>query len=270
MKLNVLVVAGLFLISGGLCAQTPDGQTPADEDVCDVYSGKAFGLCNAYCEALDCDSWESQNYEEMACARLLSRFETLTGQGLPICVDMDSDGVTNSEDNCPDTANPGQEDADADGVGDVCDNCVHDFNPGQEDQDSNGIGDACEVQEAACLCWDEDLFRNTYPPTATPDHNWAHACTAGYQGTIVLENDDKPDGYVSFGIFQAVVTTRSFPGTVNGCYFSNYKPDLNPDLPAYSSETNLTDAEVDACVESIKRQARAHAVPGVVWDCWPE
>lgn len=154
MKLKILAVAGLLLICGSLCAQTPDGLTPANEDVCNVYSGKAFGLCSAYCEALDCDSPEGQNYGETACTTLLARFESLTDQGLPLCVDMDSDGITNYVDNCPGIYNPGQEDADGDGVGDVCDNCPDNANPGQEDADANGVGDACDVPLAACPCWD--------------------------------------------------------------------------------------------------------------------
>ena len=43
--------------------------------------------------------------------------------------DLDADGIPNGEDNCPDDANPGQEDKDQDGKGDTCDDCA-DPNPG--------------------------------------------------------------------------------------------------------------------------------------------
>lgn len=50
-----------FLLCGCLApwsaalAKTPDGRTPAEETVCDGEVGAAYGLCNAYCEAMDCD-----------------------------------------------------------------------------------------------------------------------------------------------------------------------------------------------------------------------
>jgi hypothetical protein len=42
----------------------------------------------------------------------------------PTPVDLDSDGLDDAVDNCPQTANVGQSDADSDGIGDVCDACV--------------------------------------------------------------------------------------------------------------------------------------------------
>jgi thrombospondin type 3 repeat protein len=79
--------------------------------------------------------------------------------------DSDGDGVGDDVDNCPATANPGQEDADGDGIGDACDTCPFDAgndadgdgicgdadncptisNAGQEDADGDGIGDACDT-----------------------------------------------------------------------------------------------------------------------------
>jgi hypothetical protein len=58
--------------------------------------------------------------------------------------DSDGDGVPDTTDNCPLTANPGQEDADDDGKGDACDNCPNTANPNQEDADSDGRGNACD------------------------------------------------------------------------------------------------------------------------------
>ena len=71
--------------------------------------------------------------------------------------DTDQDTISNKDDNCPFSYNPGQEDLDSDGEGDVCDddidgdgvinivdNCMLVYNPGQEDVNDDGIGDACQ------------------------------------------------------------------------------------------------------------------------------
>ncbi|WP_290580468.1 thrombospondin type 3 repeat-containing protein [Ketobacter sp.] len=76
--------------------------------------------------------------------------------------DSDSDGVVDTEDNCPLDANADQADTDGNGVGDACDggvepmdsdgdgwydtedNCPDVFNSDQTDSDGNGIGDACD------------------------------------------------------------------------------------------------------------------------------
>jgi len=65
--------------------------------------------------------------------------------------DTDGDGISDSEDNCPDADNPNQIDSDEDGLGDACDNCPNDkdkTNPGtcgcgipDIDSDEDGIFD---------------------------------------------------------------------------------------------------------------------------------
>lgn len=59
--------------------------------------------------------------------------------------DADSDGITDTNDNCPNTPNSNQLDTDGDGIGDVCDNCINNANPFQADSDGDGVGNACEV-----------------------------------------------------------------------------------------------------------------------------
>ena len=81
-------VAAFLLISGPYpaTAQTPDGEPPAFEGVCDEESGAAFGLCNAYCEAMDCDS-EFAEASEKACQRVAANYTKLTGVEFLPCDD---------------------------------------------------------------------------------------------------------------------------------------------------------------------------------------
>ncbi len=118
-------------------------------DVCAHLEGKLFGLCNAYCEAIDCDG--SPKASSRACASVKENFARLSdGQALP-CervqpppVDTDGDGIPDAEDNCVITANANQIDSDGDGIGDACDNCASGSNPSQADSDLDGIGDFCD------------------------------------------------------------------------------------------------------------------------------
>ena len=77
-----------------------------------------------------------------------------------LAADNDNDGVINSLDNCPDTANADQADTDGDGIGDACDpdddndginddtdNCPTIKNPDQKDNDRDGMGDSCDTDD---------------------------------------------------------------------------------------------------------------------------
>lgn len=80
-------------------------------------------------------------------------------QNCGIGPDVDSDGVNDFYDNCPNFYNPSQIDCNNNGIGDNCepqdldcdnvpdnsDNCPTVFNPFQTDLNENSIGDACEI-----------------------------------------------------------------------------------------------------------------------------
>lgn len=87
--LALLVVA--VLAAGSAAAKTPDGETPSEEPVCDEMSGAAFGLCNAYCEAMDChlandgDDTTEPNASPRACLRVLENYIKLTAEVMLPC-----------------------------------------------------------------------------------------------------------------------------------------------------------------------------------------
>lgn len=56
-------LVALAALGGSAVAATPDGETPANEGVCDSLQGGTgglYGLCVAYCEAQDLDSYEKE------------------------------------------------------------------------------------------------------------------------------------------------------------------------------------------------------------------
>ena len=79
------------------------GSCDEDADQC-VASPKADGT--------ECDDGNLNTTNDVCTAGVCS--------GNPVG-DRDGDGIPDSEDNCPDDYNPGQEDSDGDGLGDVCD-----------------------------------------------------------------------------------------------------------------------------------------------------
>ncbi|HMB53739.1 MAG TPA: hypothetical protein VKU40_10500 [Thermoanaerobaculia bacterium] len=79
---GVASAQGFDMFSGGIEMSTPDGLPPSVEDVCDGQKGAAFGLCNAYCEAMDCDSANPQASQK-ACDRVAANYEKHAGSPPP-------------------------------------------------------------------------------------------------------------------------------------------------------------------------------------------
>ncbi len=91
----VLVIASaVSLLAASAFAQTPDGRTPAEELVCTDagLTGAAFGLCNAYCEAQDCDI-----NDRPSCERLRTNFAKHTGTRVFPCDAFCGDGEVNQD-----------------------------------------------------------------------------------------------------------------------------------------------------------------------------
>lgn len=71
-------------------ALTPDGVTPAEENICDEFSGKAYGTCNAFCEAMDCHL-DPTTANSTGCAKVMEQFLIATGTVLECCDHSDCD-----------------------------------------------------------------------------------------------------------------------------------------------------------------------------------
>ena len=95
----MLIPAMVFGAGSAVWAQTPDGEPPSVEDVCDGQTGAAFGLCNAYCEAMDCDSPNVQASPQ-ACAKVASKFENITGFAPPCVTPPPPPDTCSSTDQC--------------------------------------------------------------------------------------------------------------------------------------------------------------------------
>lgn len=90
LAVGALVVAAVAVFGAApVAAQTPDGLPPALETVCDKETGSAFGWCNAYCEAMDCelandsDPATQPKASATACNKVRTKFQQATARDLP-------------------------------------------------------------------------------------------------------------------------------------------------------------------------------------------
>jgi hypothetical protein len=84
-----------IMAMGAAYALTPE------EDVCGKYSDNAWGLCNAYCTAMDCDS-EQTNASGYACIQVAANFTRATGEESMPCEDNEPAAPTDTQaGSCP-------------------------------------------------------------------------------------------------------------------------------------------------------------------------
>ena len=79
---SILPFCFLLTFAGAAAAQTEDDSPPSEETVCDGQTGAAYGLCTAFCEAMDCDSDEPQA-SQTACDKVAGKFLQITGEAPP-------------------------------------------------------------------------------------------------------------------------------------------------------------------------------------------
>jgi MYXO-CTERM domain-containing protein len=136
--------------------------------------------------------------------------------------DLDDDGFNDFVDNCPEEANPGQEDDDDDELGDVCDPCLGDpindndddtvctvvdncpgaANPGQEDVDDDNLGDVCDEcplddandNDFDGICGDVDNCPGFNPDQADADEDGIGDACEEVEETSGGETDDTSGG----------------------------------------------------------------------------
>jgi hypothetical protein len=83
-----------IMVMGAAYALTP-------EDVCGDYTDNAWGLCNAYCTAMDCDS-EQTNASGYACIQVAANFMRATGKESMPCEDNEPAAPTDTQaGSCP-------------------------------------------------------------------------------------------------------------------------------------------------------------------------
>jgi len=141
----------------GVCitGQTCDAVAQTCDDVATCSSDKhpteiacvADADCNGICTYTGEPCAETADCSFGACVTsgaTCITYYTCEENGEACTSDADCEATCGYVDNCPDVANPNQEDIDNDETGDVCDNCINAANLNQENADSDDKGDVCD------------------------------------------------------------------------------------------------------------------------------
>ena len=89
--MTLFTICLLTAFGGAALAQTPAGIVPPLENSCDEENGAGFGLCNAYCHAMDCHLDRDPNNppnpsaSEAACAKVKANYLKHTGKADLVC-----------------------------------------------------------------------------------------------------------------------------------------------------------------------------------------
>jgi hypothetical protein len=176
-----------------VCITYDDTQlTPGDEAVLQLVQCASPGSC----VSLEILSRDPETNTICAVTDSLSTF------GLWFETDEDGDGHLYTEDNCPNTENPSQDDGDEDGTGDACDNCEFDANADQLDADTDGVGDVCDTCAAS-------------PPGESVD---VYGCAEsqkdddidGYSNLIEINASSNAQNDISLPISSTLILKRGF------------------------------------------------------------
>ncbi len=129
----------------------------------------------------------------------IGTFLGLNPMSTALITDTDLDGIADTNDNCPATANPTQDDGDGDGVGNACDNCTLVANADQRDTNSNGYGNMCDgdidTSGGPVGLSDYLAFRSVYRTSASSNPPLSENADFDGDGTVGLSDYLKFRGF---------------------------------------------------------------------------
>jgi hypothetical protein len=153
----------------------------------------------------------------------------------PPPADGDGDGIPDSEDNCPNAANPLQEDADGDDLGDACD--TNSYAPALGTAAADANGNEGSLLSTSGSFTDQDgnnsltITKVSGAGTVTDNGNgtwsWSHTSNDDASGTVVVQASDgehasAQDSFLWSAVnVQPSISSASFGGSAISCGANN-------------------------------------------------